>query len=113
MARVARRPPAHDGEHRFLLEPLDGGARTRLVHDEAFSGRLVRPINWYVGGPAREGFLATDEAPKARVETLVAAGELDVDDPRDPRDPRDRRAVEVGADVDDTDGAGDADDAAA
>jgi hypothetical protein len=64
-----------DGEHRFVLEPLDDG-RTRLTHAERFSGVLA-PLVWRLGGRATErGFEAMNLALKQRVEGV--AGNDDV-----------------------------------
>jgi hypothetical protein len=58
-----------DGEHRFDLEPLDGGARTLLTHAESISGVLA-PAFWLVVGNATErGFEAMNTALKHRVES--------------------------------------------
>lgn len=55
-----------DGEHRFRLEPTDGG--TRLLHDEQFQGLLVAPILWLVGDDTRKSFVAMNEALRDRCE---------------------------------------------
>jgi len=48
------------GSHFFILEPLDGGERTRLRHGEDFSGILasliVRLLAAERGGPSYNGF---------------------------------------------------------
>jgi hypothetical protein len=48
------------GSHFFILEPLDGGARTRLRHGEMFTGILakliVRLLQLDRGGPSYNGF---------------------------------------------------------
>ncbi|MGB5283046.1 MAG: SRPBCC domain-containing protein [Polyangiales bacterium] len=48
------------GSHFFILEPLDGGTRTRFRHGESFSGLLaplvVRLLGSNLGGPSYEGF---------------------------------------------------------
>ena len=59
----------YDGEHRFTLEPLDGG-RTRFVHAESFGGVLAGIVNRVVGESTERGFRAMNEALKARVESL-------------------------------------------
>ena len=68
-------PGLFDGEHRFRLEPLDGGDRTRFVHAESFSGVLATPYLWLRGDQLRSGFESMNEALKTRAEGLVAAGE--------------------------------------
>jgi hypothetical protein len=56
-----------DGEHYFLLEPLDEN-RTRFTHGEIFSGLLVGLMSGML--PAtRQGFEAMNAALKARAET--------------------------------------------
>jgi hypothetical protein len=55
-----------DGEHYFLLEPLDEN-RTRLTHGEIFSGLLVGLLGAML--PAtRQGFEAMNAALKAKAE---------------------------------------------
>lgn len=48
------------GSHFCILEPLDGGARTRFRHGESFSGLLaplvVRFLGTKLGGPSYQGF---------------------------------------------------------
>jgi len=48
------------GSHFCILEPLDGGTRTRVRHGESFSGILapliVRLLEFGRGGPSYEGF---------------------------------------------------------
>ncbi|WP_049907520.1 SRPBCC domain-containing protein [Haloferax elongans] len=68
-------PGLFDGEHRFHLESLDGGERTRFEHAEQFSGILAGVILWRIGDQTREGFEAMNEALKVRVEGLVEAEE--------------------------------------
>jgi hypothetical protein len=59
-----------DGEHRFVLEPLDDGTRTSLTHAESVSGALT-PIIWRLVGDATErGFEAMNAALKQRVESI-------------------------------------------
>jgi hypothetical protein len=49
------------GSHFFILEPLDGGQRTRFRHGEDFSG-LIAPLVWALLkaqlGPSYSGFNA-------------------------------------------------------
>jgi len=59
-------PGLFDGEHSFVIEPLEGG-RSRFTQAERFSGLLVRPL----GGSlekTRLGFEAMNVALKARAE---------------------------------------------
>jgi hypothetical protein len=59
-------PGLFDGEHRFEIEPLDGG-RSRLTQSERFSGLLVRPFGGNLE-KTRRGFEAMNQALKERVE---------------------------------------------
>jgi hypothetical protein len=62
------RPGVFDGEHRFVLEPLDDGTRTAVTHAEVFTGALV-PLVWrLVGAGTERGFEAMNAALKRRVE---------------------------------------------
>lgn len=61
-------PGVFDGEHRFRLEPLDGGERTRFNHSEKFSGVLAGVILWFIKKQTRAGFVEMNEALKSRVE---------------------------------------------
>jgi hypothetical protein len=62
-----------DGEHRFRLEPLDGGRRTRFCHSERFGGLLVPLLRRSLDTDFRSAFVAMNEALKARAETGPAA----------------------------------------
>lgn len=57
--RLIDKAPAR-GSHFFILEPLDGGTRTRFRHGESFSGLLaplvVRLLKAERGGPSYQGF---------------------------------------------------------
>jgi hypothetical protein len=61
-------PGLYDGEHRFVLEALDGGERTRLTHAETFRGVLVGFINRRIGDDIERGFERMNEALRAHVE---------------------------------------------
>jgi hypothetical protein len=61
-------PGLFDGDHRFELEPLDGGTRTRFVHSEAFTGALAGLLLRFVGDDTEAGFVAMNEALKRRAE---------------------------------------------
>ncbi|MGZ6973822.1 MAG: SRPBCC family protein [Acidimicrobiia bacterium] len=63
-------PGIFDGEHRFEITPL-GDGRVRLVQAETFRGILV-PFLRAVRRRAAEGFVALNEALKARAEGLAA-----------------------------------------
>lgn len=58
-----------DGEHGFRVVPEDVG-RCRFEQFETFTGLLVAPIMWMVGGATREGFEAMNRALKTRAETI-------------------------------------------
>lgn len=61
-------PGLFDGTHHFRLEPITGG--TRFVHGEAFRGLLVPLLPASLYDRARTGFVAMNEALKARAEGL-------------------------------------------
>jgi hypothetical protein len=61
-------PGLYDGEHRFVLTPLDDGNRTRLTHAETFRGALVGFINRRIGDDVEAGFNQMNEALKQQVE---------------------------------------------
>lgn len=56
-----------DGQHIFELSPTPEGG-TQLVHREEFRGLLVSPLLAWVGKGTEAGFIAMNEALKARVE---------------------------------------------
>ena len=60
-------PGLFDGEHQFLLEPIDG-TRTRFIQREDFTGVLVPLILRMVGTSTRAGFEAMNTALKQRVD---------------------------------------------
>jgi hypothetical protein len=60
-------PGLFDGEHQFLLEPIDG-ARTRFIQREDFTGVLVPLVLRMVGKSTKAGFEAMNAALKKRVE---------------------------------------------
>ena len=59
-------PGLFDGEHYFLLHPLDG-TRTRLTHGEKFTGLLVGPFRANLVA-TKAGFEAMNAALKSRAE---------------------------------------------
>ena len=61
-------PYIFDGEHIFLLEPIEPG-RSRLVHDEIFSGLLVPLFSKRLNRETRQGFEDMNRALKARAES--------------------------------------------
>lgn len=60
-------PGLFAGEHSFVLTAL-GPARTRLQHGEQFRGLLVPLLRKSLDGATRAGFVAMNEALKARAE---------------------------------------------
>jgi hypothetical protein len=65
----------YDGEHRFVLEPVDGGRRTRLVHAERFSGIFAGLVDRWLGDSIERGFEAMNGALKERAEAEVETAE--------------------------------------
>lgn len=65
-------PRLFDGEHYFLLEPVDS-QRTRLVHGERFRGILVWMMRGELDTNVRAGFEAMNVALKAEVEQAPVA----------------------------------------
>ncbi|MFN4274789.1 MAG: SRPBCC family protein [Ferrovibrio sp.] len=67
-------PGLFDGEHRFRLEPTDGGQRTLFRHGESFSGLLL-PVIFGARAQAatRAGFEAMNAALKRRAESAATA----------------------------------------
>jgi hypothetical protein len=62
-------PGIFDGEHYFLLEDL-GGGQTKFIHGEQFSGLLSGIILRMIGENTKAGFVAMNEALKARAEAM-------------------------------------------
>jgi hypothetical protein len=60
-------PGLFDGEHSFLVEPVDG-AGTRFVHSEVFTGLLVPLLASSLDGSTRKAFEAMNLALKERAE---------------------------------------------
>lgn len=60
-------PGLFAGEHSFELQAL-GPARVRLLHGERFRGLLVPLLRGSLDGATRAGFVAMNEALKARAE---------------------------------------------
>ncbi|MGI9623742.1 MAG: SRPBCC family protein [Acidimicrobiales bacterium] len=59
-------PGVFDGRHRFEIEPTTTGTRFRQM--EFFTGILVRPFRKMIDGSTRDGFIAFNDAMKARAE---------------------------------------------
>jgi hypothetical protein len=59
-----------DGAHRFQLEPIDGGRRTRFVQSERFRGVLLPFLRRSVLPPTLRGFEAMNLALADRVAAM-------------------------------------------
>jgi hypothetical protein len=66
-------PHVFDGAHRFELEPLDGGRRTRFVQSEHFRGALVPLVRRWILPSTLKGFEAMNAALAARAEARAGA----------------------------------------
>jgi hypothetical protein len=66
-------PRIFDGAHRFELEPLDGGRRTRFVQSERFRGILLPFVRRSVLPATLRGFQAMNRALADRVVTMKAS----------------------------------------
>jgi hypothetical protein len=66
-------PRIFDGEHRFTVEPLDGGTRSRFVQAETFRGVLV-PLVGSVLRSTEAGFEAMNDALRDRVAAVDVTG---------------------------------------
>jgi hypothetical protein len=62
-------PHLFDGEHEFVLSPVDRGTRTRFGHAETFRGMLV-PLLGRVLTDTGRGFIAMNEALRDRVRAV-------------------------------------------
>ena len=63
-------PHIFDGAHRFQLEPIDGGRRTRFVQSERFRGVLLPFVRRSVLPPTLRGFEAMNLALADRVAAM-------------------------------------------
>ena len=65
----------YDGEHRFRVDPEGDG--TRFTQSERFEGLLVGVVNrWLgVGSSVEAGFVAMNDALRARAEAMAGAAE--------------------------------------
>jgi hypothetical protein len=66
-------PHLFDGAHRFQLEPIDAGRRTRFVQSERFQGILLPFVRRSVLPPTLRGFEAMNLALADRVAAMKAA----------------------------------------
>jgi len=60
-------PGIFDGRHRFEIEPTATG--THFKQMEFFTGALVRPLRKMIDGSTHDGFIAFNDAIKARAES--------------------------------------------
>jgi hypothetical protein len=66
-------PGLFDGEHGFLVEPVDGGRRTLLVQHENFSGLLLPLFSAEMEAATRRGFEAMNAALRHAAERAAVA----------------------------------------
>jgi hypothetical protein len=62
LGRLGGVPHLFDGAHRFELEPIDGGRRTRFVQSERFQGILLPLVRRSILPPTLRGFEAMNRA---------------------------------------------------
>ena len=67
LGRLGGVPHLFDGAHRFDLEPIDQGRRTRFVQSERFRGILVPFVRRSILPPTLRGFEAMNRALADRV----------------------------------------------
>lgn len=67
-------PRLFDGRHRFELQPLDNGTRTRFKQDEHMAGLLVPLLAKRLNTGTLEGFRMMNEAIKQRAESRHKTG---------------------------------------
>lgn len=72
LGRLGGVPHLFDGAHRFELEPIDGGRRTRFVQSERFQGMLLPLVRRSILPPTLHGFEAMNEALAERAVALKA-----------------------------------------
>ncbi len=73
LGRLGGVPHLFDGAHRFELEPIEGGRRTRFVQSERFRGILLPLVRRSVLPPTLRGFEAMNRALADRAVTVNAA----------------------------------------
>lgn len=66
-------PHIFDGAHRFELEPIDGGSRTRFVQSERFRGILLPLIRRAILPSTLRGFEAMNHALADRAAAMKAS----------------------------------------
>lgn len=73
LGRLGGVPHLFDGAHRFELEPIDGGRRTRFVQSERFQGILLPLVRRSILPPTLRGFEAMNRALATRAVEMKAA----------------------------------------
>ena len=73
LGRLGGVPHLFDGAHRFDLEPLDGGRRTRFVQSERFRGIVLPFVRRSVLPPTLRGFEAMNRALADRAAAMKAS----------------------------------------
>jgi hypothetical protein len=73
LGRLGGVPRLFDGAHRFELEPIDGGGRTRFVQSERFQGILLPLVRRRIFPPTLRGFEAMNRALATRAVEMKAA----------------------------------------
>jgi hypothetical protein len=66
-------PHLVDGSHRFELQPIDGGARTRFVQSERFRGILLPLVRRSILPATLAGFVSMNQALAERVVAVEAS----------------------------------------
>lgn len=73
LGRLGGVPRLFDGAHRFELEPIDGGSRTRFVQSEGFRGVLLPFVRRAILPATQRGFEAMNRALADRAVQAKAA----------------------------------------
>ena len=73
LGRLGGVPRLFDGAHRFELEPIDGGSRTRFVQSERFRGVLLPFVRRAILPATLQGFQAMNRALADRAAAAKAA----------------------------------------
>lgn len=73
LGRLGGVPRLFDGAHRFELQPIDGGIRTRFVQSERFRGVLLPFVRRSILPATLAGFEAMNQALAERVVAVKAS----------------------------------------
>ena len=73
LGKLGGMPHLFDGNHRFELQPIDGGARTRFVQSERFRGILLPFVRRSILPGTLAGFEAMNRALAERVVAVEAS----------------------------------------